>query len=242
MAAQSYHLRVNAPDGIYLGDQRLLDSDQTLKSVDQDAKIPPHYRFRRRLGQGHAHFYSRYFPKAALIPGVNSFESPAVRLTYYEAPPGSLLRAAASGMASLMLIWTVGVIGSRVDGQIATDAPAVLLAFPAVVAAWLGFESPSRRLLEGTLLGRLSLFATVGLSLIASGLFLLHNSKSSINWKDQQFGGGFNIFWITDWTWAATFTLALLNVSIVLYQYCVRVAFFSYLSGRKEGADVLQYV
>jgi hypothetical protein len=78
---QSYHLKVNAPAGLHLAHQEIIECDDTLKKDAADTTIPLHYRFRRRLGQPHAHFYARFFPEPA------PKENPSVRFGYYENLP-----------------------------------------------------------------------------------------------------------------------------------------------------------
>lgn len=228
--AESFHLRVNAPDGIYLGDQDLLDAKKTLESTAQDLEIPPHFRFRRRLGQPHAHFYTRYFPEPAVD------ERPKVRLKYFEVPPGSLLRAVVSSVACLLLVWIIGFVMSR-HSTPGTDAPAILLAFPALVAAWLGFETPSRRLLEGTLAARLSLIGTVVTSVCASGLFMAQRALTESPYHWWRLGGSFGFFWINDVAWASIVLVAFVNAFVVSYLYAARVALFARLSSRTQGGD-----
>lgn len=238
---QSYHLEVNGPDGLYLGDQRLVDSSATLARRAQNEDVPPHYRFRRRLGQPHAHMYARFFPEPAPVPPRKQREQehPSVRLKFFETPPGSLLRAVVSAQASFALVWMVGIVNSSVPNT-ETDAPAFLLAFPAVVSAWLGFESAGRRLLEGTLAFRLSLACTVFVSIVSSGLFISHRSlHTTHNW--YQLPDGWAIFWINDWSWLAMLTIAMVNAYIVTLLYIKRTAYYSYLASRNQGEDVKSY-
>lgn len=146
-ACQSYHLLVDSADGLFLAKQHLsVHMNDYFRGKKYVSGVPPYYRFRRRLGQTYAHFYARFLPE----PRVNE-PIPAVTFSYFETPPGSIFRAAVASAAGAALIWLVSFVLSHDGQQIGSDAPAILLAFPAVAAAWLGFESPSRRLLEATL-------------------------------------------------------------------------------------------
>ncbi|HEX5495912.1 MAG TPA: hypothetical protein VFX70_15190 [Mycobacteriales bacterium] len=224
---QSYHLRVAGTDGLYLGRQELSGCEATLRRTAPGAPTRPHIRFRKRLGQPHAHFYARFFPVPA--PG----ESPLVRFSYYEVPPGSVVRAAVSVVACLLLVWTVGIIESVGGPDPGTDAPAFLLAFPAVAAAWLGFESPSRRLLEGTMASRASLAGTTFLSIAASALFMAHKALGDkVVWSDLP--RHFTVLGATDMSWAVLILLALVNASAVCYCYVNRLFLFTRLAARNQ--------
>ncbi|SER61984.1 hypothetical protein [Actinokineospora terrae] len=232
---QSYHLRVVGTDGLYLGDQNLVDSAATLTHLAKHEQVPPHFRFRKRLGQPHAHVYARFFPEPARI-GVDDrqrLERPSIRLKFFETPPGSLLRAVVSALACLALVWIVGVINTRVPDA-DTDAPAFLLVFPAVVGAWLGFDSAGRRLLEGTLAARLSLTATVLLSIVSTGLFLGHKGlQETHHW--YLLPDGWSLLWIKDVSWLVVVLLALGNAFVTTALYLRRTAFYSYLATRSQG-------
>ena len=239
--AQSWHLQVNGPDGTYLGDQRLVDSVFTINGGPaNDESTPPHYRFRKRLGQPYLHLYTRHFPEPRRADdGV--LENPRVQADYFEVPPGSLLRAMVSAGACLFLVWIIAIINSRVPDP-GTDAPAVLLAFPAVVGAWLGFESSPRRLLEGTLAARISLIATVATSILASGLYLGHKGLPAgvgpglYNWT--HWPSNWSFFWVTDITWSILLVLSIFNFGVVSFLYIRRSALFTALSRRPMRDEV----
>jgi hypothetical protein len=240
---QSFHLRVAGDDETYLGSQALLDAENTLRGRQRPHLTPPHYRFRQRLGQPYAHFYSRYFPDAAMriAPyGVTpERERPRARFQFFEVPPGSMIRAAASALACLALILSVGwIISDRPSPG--TDVPAILLAFPAVVGTWLGFDAPSRRLLEGTLTARLSLVATVALSVTATAYYMALNSIGG-GVMGPMYPDGVSVLGVTNVYWSFWVVLAVLNASIVCYRYSVRVWEFSHLCQRtRQPSDIEQ--
>jgi hypothetical protein len=228
---QSYHLAIESAEGLYLADQKLaVDIEDYLRHKPYVQGVPPYYRFRRRLGQTYAHFYARFFPP----PGPNQ-SAPSLRLTYSEAPPGSVFRAMVASTAAALLVWLVGIVISMANGkELGTDIPALLLAFPAVAAAWLGFEAPSRRLLEATLAARLSLIITATTSIAASGLFMIYQTKISVlhgglPWK-------MNFLGITEVSWALITALAFVNAVSTAYTCLVRTWEFGYLS-KRAGND-----
>jgi hypothetical protein len=231
---QSFHLRITGEEGTYLGSQQLIDAENTLRGRQRSDLTPPHYRFRKRLGQPYAHFYSRYFPDSALRTPVAgsapSRERPRVSVQFFEVPPGSMIRAAASAIASLLLILAVGWVISDKPNP-GTDVPAILLAFPAVVGTWLGFESPSRRLLEGTLTSRLSLVATVALSVVASAYYMALNSIGP-RVAGPYYSSGVSILGVANVNWSILVGLAAINASVVSFRYGVRVWEYSALSRR----------
>jgi hypothetical protein len=224
---QSYHLTVESAEGLYLADQKaMIDMESYLRERPNVLGAPPYYRFRRRLGQSHAHFYARFFPGPE--PGQ---PSPTLRLTYFEIPPGSVFRAMVTSVAAAVLVWLVGLVISANDGhELGTDIPALLLAFPAVVAAWMGFEAPSRRLLEATLAARISLIITAMTSIAASGLFMVY--RADLHHLHGVLPDRITFLGITQTSWSIVAALALSNASATLYACLVRTWEFSYLSSR----------
>lgn len=226
---QSYHLRVAGPDGLYLASQETVAMGTIEQRTAQDAPTPPHLRFRRRLGQAHAHFYARYFPEK--IAG----ERPRVRFKYYETPPGSTFRAAVNAAACFALVWLAGAMsmlsGGSADGK--SDLPAILLAFPAAAASWIGFEAPAGRLFEGTLSARFCLLATAILSLASSGLYITHYIRGG-KFSSIPLPNGMSFLWVNDLGWSILLLLALLNVVFIGYRACFAGWCYSWLASRVD--------
>ncbi|MEV4704040.1 hypothetical protein [Actinoplanes sp. NPDC049316] len=225
-ASHSYHLLVDGGDGIYVGHQKapdlatFFDRGMQLKN----GAMKPYYRFRRRAGQSYAHFYCREFAEPAAGRPV-----PVIRFRFYEVPPGSTLRALVAAFSAALLVWIIGFVMSR-QPELDSDAPAYLLAFPAVAAAWLGFDPPARRLLEGTLAGRLSLLCTSLLSLGASTLYLI--TKSKLPFFDGRNPTNLQVLGIGSLYWSLLTVLAVINVSAILFIHIVRFKEFMYFSSR----------
>lgn len=229
--SQSYHLFFKT-EGLYLTEQQELDFVKTTAVKVKGAPTLAHMRFRKRLGQSHGHFYSRYFPESQ--PG----ERPRIRFRFGEVPPGSLLRAAITAAAGFALVWLIGMVNSDKSDP-GTDAPAFLLAFPAIVAAWLGFEGPTVRLLEGTLLARFSLIMTAAQSLSATGLFMAHKAfTDELTW--WKLPGGISILGVNDVTWATLLLIAIANAGFTCYKYVVQTYMYSYYAVRQGGSGVHQ--
>lgn len=236
---QSYHLIVDGVDGVYVGEQwspdivkycnahyrHNRDSRQRGKRVDP----PPYFRFMRRAGQRHAHFYTRFFPSP--IPGLHDGDKvPVARFRFYEVPPGSVARASVAAAASTILVWLIGLVISR-NPDPGTDAPAFLLAFPAIAAGWLGFESRSHRLLEGTLAARLSLLVTALVSISATALFMFF--KSGLSYFSGTFPMSLHVLGIDSWAWGLLTLLGFLNTLCIGYAYMRRSLEFIHLSTRR---------
>lgn len=252
---QSYHLHIAGSDGTYLGRQERLDCEATLVSRSRSGPTPPHIRFRQRLGQPYGHVYTRFFPEPVLkVPGARRTfnygerEQPRVRFQFFEIPPSSVMRAAVSAVASFLLILLIGIVISR-NPDPGTDAPAILLSLPAIAAAWLGFDNPNRRLLEGTLTARFSLISTAILSIAASGLFMTHKALTpkdndpinAIRYNWLHFGDNVSVLGVTDISWGVLTMLALINAAYVSYQYIIRTWHYAHLSTRSEkGSDIKQ--
>jgi hypothetical protein len=239
---QSYHVRVDAPEGLYLASQRLIASKKYLglTTPQYKAKGAPtgaHYRFRRRLGQSYAHFYGRFFPSP-----LAKERRPKLRLEFYEVPPGSIFRAAIASMACLALVWVVGFIISRTSDP-GTDVPAWLLVFPGVAASWLGFDAPAGRFFEGTLTARLSLALTTIISVAASGLFVLNTSGLTIfngsmptetTLLSPKIRAAISVFGVTKWAWAILIVLSLFNTTYMIYRWLRYSARFKYFAERLD--------
>lgn len=230
----SFHMIVTGSEDLYLGDQDLEEHEETL--AQPSGSVPPfYYRFRSRLGQPYAHFYARFFPPSK---GRNS---PRIRLKFFERPPGSTLPAAASAFVAFIIIWVVAVL-TKVDPDPSSDAPAWLLAFPALAAAWLGIEAPTGRLLGGTLAARVSLAVTIGSCIAASTLFMAHNVyQPDDGFRWWTLPGDWSIFWIGDVSWLIVFFIAMFNAATIIYSYLTRTAYYEYLSSRRGQSDVQQY-
>ncbi|MBB5955303.1 hypothetical protein FHS29_001884 [Saccharothrix tamanrassetensis] len=226
----TYHLIVEGSEGSYLGRQEVVEIEETLKTTARDAPGRPHARFRQRLGQPYGHFYVRYFPEPA------GTERPQVRFQYFEVPPGSLLRAAVTAVASFFLVWVIGVATKnlgRPGFDEPTDAPAVLLAFPALAATWLGFERRGSRLVEGTFLARMGLLTTAFVSIAAAAVFMLHRvAPNDFTW--HQLPKDFTFLWLSDVTWVALVAVALANAVVVCYRYVVETWRYCHLSSRPQ--------
>lgn len=226
---QSYHLRMAGPTGTYLGKQQLTGSEHVLARRAHDAPTSPYFRFRRRLGQPYAHFYTRFFPPVEVNGTV-----PSVRLSFLETPPGSIFRAAATALATVLLVWLVGLMTAP-GIQAGSDVPAFLLVFPAAAAAWLGIEAPSGRLFEGTLTSRLHLALTAIVSIAASGLFMAYKSKLhgfAVDLPDH-----ISVLGVRQWPWAVLVVIALLDAAAAVYECGLGVWAFNHLSSREhDGA------
>ncbi|MFI9005753.1 hypothetical protein ACIGNX_00795 [Actinosynnema sp. NPDC053489] len=223
--AESYHLHVHAPNDLYLAGQEAVGLSAALARTADGAPTPPHCRFRRRLGQPHAHFYCRY------MPVFQDGERPTLVFKFFEVPPGSVLRATITATATFAILWLIGFISSRyVESD--TDAPAFLLAFPALAATWLGFDAPSRKLLEGTMSARVCLIFTAVLSLAGSALFLLHESfPDDFAWPKLPDGRSF--LGVTDVWWAVVVGIAFVNALRIGYQCLVRTWEYSHLLAKE---------
>ncbi|SFJ01611.1 hypothetical protein [Amycolatopsis sacchari] len=225
-ACKSYHLHLDCPDDVYLARQRVFGLEAAVNRRAEDSPSLPQCRFRRRLGQSHAHFYCRYMPQ------FKENEQPQIRFDYFEVPPGSMLRAAIAAVACAAIVWTVGLLVSRYANP-DTDAPAFFLAFPALAATWLGFDPRGNRLLEGTLSARVCLIATAVLSITASGLFIAHKSAQTDDWAKLPEAVSFLGIHYVDW--AIVTAIACLNALQSVYKTCIRTWEYSILLTKPHG-------
>jgi len=243
---QSYHLIVDGREGAFVGWQEAPGlipyfnahakrlRQERAERRDLEPPPPPYFRFRRRAGQTYAHFYARFFPEPKDdVPQGKVL--PYIHLRFYEVPPGSVFRASVTAIAAGILIWIVGFITWR-TGNPQTDAPAYLLAFPALAAGWLGYESQQGRLLEGSLAARQSLVLTVVLSIAASGLFLTYRTDpSAMRWTIPY---DIAVFGIDSLAWAILMLASLLNAASISYMAIARAWEYAYLSRPTRGEGV----
>ena len=227
---QSYHLFVDGSEGVWLGEQEPIDMTKTLNSPARGAPTLPNPRFRGRLGQSYGHFYVRYFPEP------HDAERPRIRFQYFEVPPGSLLRAGVAAIASFLLVWVIGAVTTmRPDAASpGSDAPAILLAFPAIAAAWIGFERKDRRLLDGTLAARACLMITAVVSIAAAALFMAHSVLAPHNFTWWRLPRDSSILWVKDTLWVVLVIIALANAVIVSYKYIVNTWEYWHLASRVQ--------
>lgn len=245
--SRSYHLVVDGGDGIYVGMQaspRLLpyldshlgagkgsvpsvaDLSFGRRGGDISDDPPTYFRFRRRLGQSYAHFYCRYLPE----PPAHS-TAPRIRFRFYEVPPGSTFQAMVAAAASAVLVWIIGFVISR-RPELDSDAPAYLLVFPAAAAAWLGFDRPNRRLIEGTLAGRLSLLITALISLIASAFYMI--DKSGLLLLNTHNPAKLRVLGIDKLSWSVLALISILSFSAIAFNYVLGLAQFIHFSTRQS--------
>lgn len=258
---QSYHLRVYAPEGLYLGAQNGDDLKRYQDEVRPGSPTTPYWRFRRRLGQSYAHVYVRYFPEpledsedhtepiakdaqqAVVMDGKYPPRTePGISLQFWEVPPGSILRAAVAAVSLAALVWPIAYFSSRL-GHVETDAPAFLLAFPAVVAGWLGFDAPTRRLFEGTLAARLSLLFTAFLSIAASVVFIAQKSGIPEAMPAESpltlpLLGDINALGVIGAWWTLLVFFALVNAASTTFLCIQRTWIYVKLAGRPRKTDV----
>ena len=224
---KSYHLRLLCGEELYLGAQEAVDFDKNMSVQVAGAPTTPYVRFRERLGQGYAHFYTRFFPEP--VAGTR----PRIRFVFFEVPPGSMIRSAVTALAAFGLIWVVAAVNSRTPNP-DTDAPAFLLAFPAIAAAWLGFESPTRRLLEGTLKSRFCLVVTAVVSLAAAALFLAHKAILPDPESWPRLPWGWTFLGVSDAAWVVLLFVAFINAAVISYKYAVATWQFAYYATRRQ--------
>jgi hypothetical protein len=241
--SQSYHLIIDGHDGVFVGSQRSsrlerycqahADRGRELLKKKKIALLspPPYFRFRRRAGQRYGHFYTRFFPEP--IEGLREGdELPGVRFRFYEVPPGSIFRAAVAAFAGTLLLWLIGFVSSR-KADPGTDVPAFLLVFPAIAAAWLGYEGTgARRLLEGTLAARISLLITALCSIAGSGLFMIFKAQLSyLHWRNPYH---MHILGNASLSWNLLILISCLNALMVSFLYLTRAWVFMHLSSRPD--------
>jgi hypothetical protein len=247
LTAGSYHLRINGPISTYVRDQALrchhcrkrVTRMWRATVIAPDPKrwpnchheavaepkrgrlvVPPasdsDIHFRSRRGQSFVHLYMRERTR-----GQARLKDLEVWVRFKEAPPGSRALALVTGTFATFLIWMVGYLTSAGQGVGAlTPTIAFLLTLPGVVATWFGFRQDGDTLASFSLLARLSLVATGGLSLLSAMLVLYG--------RPLRFLSGVGVLGIRDPRWAGLFILSFINTIYILYRFILKVAQYNW--------------
>jgi hypothetical protein len=219
VTAQSYHLFVMGPDGMYVGWQDVPKANGLFSnpSLDEDL-IRPYARFQRRKGQRYLHLYTR---------SVEAKDSQLqLDVRFYEVPPGSTATSAMAATTNCVLVFVVAFILQAQKAPMGSDFPAVVLAFPAIAGAFAGFESRTTALVGGVLSTKATALLTVFLSLAASGLFMA-NTAHSMELTDHP-----GIFGIKDVWWQILVVATLVNALCACYVWMARTLSFYWLAHR----------
>jgi hypothetical protein len=110
----------------------------------------------------------------------------------------------------------------------------VLLAFPAVAAAWLGFDEKRRRLLEGTLVSRVSLMLSASSALMASALFMLNDAHLPALHDRIPFPIDISFLGINEGSWGVLVFVSLINALSVGYLCLLRTSEYKHLTARPD--------
>ncbi|NBH05412.1 hypothetical protein [Amycolatopsis sp. SID8362] len=227
---QSYHLTINAASNLYVGD---FDISAITDHVDAEgtAGARPRWRVRGRRGQHYFHLHTR---SLKVLGKQGDPDQLRVTVKFFEVPPGSLGHAGIAALACLAILaavtWTVAK-APNVDA-IDTEIAAFLLAFPGLAAAWLGFETRSAHLFEGTLTARISSAVTFLLSLTSSVLLLLTTSHVVSRHPVHLF-----VFVAADWLWSLLVGCALLHAAAICAFWWQRATFYRRLAVRPVGSS-----
>ncbi len=159
----SYHVQVRGPERAYLARQSLVSPTREL------ANAPLQYRMRTRYGQRVSHLYVRHG---------RDYQHRWLENHFFERAPGSVGASTTSALAAAFLVWVAALTRLGYSGAVGTDLVAALLAFPAVIGIWSGFERDGS-ISGGTLAARTSSLVTVGISMVAAGVYVLGPSTDA---------------------------------------------------------------
>lgn len=219
LRARSYHLETSGPEGTYLARQAIINSTDSRDSTPMSGI---QYIMQPRYWQRFSHLY---------VHGRR--EQPPRPLAYvakfYERAPGSIASAALSAFAALFLVGIAAVGRTTLRLDVGSDLVAVLLAVPAIAGAWAGFGSGT--LFGGSLNSRLSLIATMVLSLFAAGFYILGPRPEN--------DADFNAYWLDRAgasLWTMLVLLALLNFVATAASWGLRASVQRHFTDR-DGED-----
>lgn len=246
--AQSYHILINGSPDAYVGEQRIYGIDRYCMLGHQDI----HYRFRRPLGQPYVHGYFRDVvlkessrPTGSRGGNDGGMRLPSsrhvadglmLRVRFFETPPGSIAKSAISAAAALFLIWAVAAVSSAAGvTPDNVDFAAVILAFPAIAAASVGFEKSTGDSTVGTeIVAKVTALLTFGVTLLAAALYMAQTRNLL-----REEVVGFSVAGIQNVWWLLSFVTAFLILLWTLIVWAERsIRYFSVLGlgNRSDGS------
>jgi len=111
-----------------------------------------------------------------------------------------------------------------------SDIPALLLAFPAVAASYLGFGGSESALLRTSLAARLSLLASGVLSLLSAILYLMQNAGVA----PRGDLGFIKFLGVQDSLWLLLLAVALANLFVIARTFVIRLKHFQRLKNKRR--------
>ncbi|HWO64892.1 MAG TPA: hypothetical protein VNO31_33145 [Umezawaea sp.] len=222
-SCHSYHLIVAASPDLFLGD---FDTSSVLRIHRAgEPRLEPYWRVRGRRGQNYFHLYAR-----SLVS--SNKDDLNVTMHFFEVPPGSVGRAFTAALATCLVVLLVGFLSFAAVDLIGVDSQVAsfLLAVPGLAAAWMGFETRSDQLFEGTVISRLSLVTTFTLSFGASVMLMLNKSGLV-----EPRGHEIFFFGQTDVWWSILGVLATMHMITVGAIWWLRDRIYRSLTARPVG-------
>jgi hypothetical protein len=161
-----------------------------------------------------------------------------------EIPPGSRGQAVVTSIATTVLIGLVGYLVSHHKVATSSGLPALALSLPAVAASWFGFTGDSKTLTGSSLLARLSLILSGGLSIAAIVIYVAqvptvtavgamkpatHMAKHSVNFA---FGG------VTNGVWLVLLIISTVNLIYISWRFAIKIRVYSSMLQRRDASDV----
>jgi hypothetical protein len=213
---ETYHVTVRPSENLYSIGQEI--KPEGYMNIPRSSNLgAPYSRFRRIFGQSYTNFYGRFLQAHNIRAHTNASiprgKTPLLVAEFAEVPPGSLFISFLAAATSAVLIWVAAIAVKHfsADGtDIHSDLPVLILAFPGVAAAWLGFDTTDSKLFEGSFIARLSLFLTAIISLLATVLYIGFHKSGSKSGEGQLMMLGIADRWWWGLTVAATCNAALL--------------------------------
>lgn len=216
--AKSYHLQLKGPEGTYVARQNIVSRPRSSQLGSGLAPQATAIQYAERQGQRHAHLY---------LQDASGFSRSYFECRFYERMPGSVGPSTLAALAAFVIILICAssfyVKPSGPDSNLVS----VLLAAPAVMGAWAGFDA-ARTLSGGTLVARVSAISTIILALAAA---LVYAGYPFILSKT---GPQFNDF--IKFVWIMLVGLAALNVISIGLSWFIRFRVQSHFLN--QGEDI----
>jgi len=202
----SYHLTVNSPRGYVVQASALRNGDVQVQRRTGQPMAGWHFRVPPAIVQPFTHLYTRGFRGSGL-------PNPRFRVEFTERLPGSVGRALMTAVLTFFVVWLGGTFSNMKDSG-RSEVFALALAFPALAATWMGYES--QRSGSDSLSARVSTLVSVVAATAGIGLVAAEQSgRVTVDSSER-----ISILFVTNPNWLGPLMLSLVNafaIALVLY-------------------------
>lgn len=212
LRCSSYHLRINAPEGLLTGEAIFCDGTKIIRRSNEPAGTVSrfHYRTLPPKDQPFAHLYTRDLHRSAV-------KDPTYYVRFSERLPGSIGRAA---LAATLLAWIVWIVGINVRTAPDDNIKFISLALAAHAAllTWVGAGAIRLRFGQ-SLTARVSFLIT---AFIGALVVLQYVGYASGRWVGSSLDDH-SLLFVSNVNWCVLLSLAGVNALYILLTLLIRL-------------------